>query len=402
MTEAYIFDSVRTPRGRGKSGGALSTVRPVELAAFCLRALIQRNSLDSKLIEDVVLGCVTAIGDQGANIAKSSALEAEYDNTVAGVTVNRFCGSGLEAVNQAAARVRSGFEKLIVAGGVESMSHVAIGSDGGAWPADPLLATKTGFVPQGISADLIATLNGYSRTDVDQFALESQKRATKAWEEKRFAKTLIPFKDLNGNIVCEMDENVRPDTTLEGLGQLKAAFARMGAEGGFDGVAIQNYPQVEKINHVHSPGNSSAIVDGAAALIIGDKEYGESLGLKARARIKSYAVTATEPTIMLVGPGPATRKALKHAGLDAKDIDLYEVNEAFASVVMNFMDDLKVPHDKINVNGGAIALGHPLGATGAIILGTILDELERQDKTLGLATLCIGGGIGIATIIERV
>lgn len=399
---ACIFDGVRTPRGRGRAGGSLSTVRPVELSAWTLKSLISRNNLPPEQVEDVILGCVSAVGDQGANVAKSAAMEAELPETVCGVTVNRFCGSGLEAVNQAAARVMAGYEKIIVAGGVESMSHVPIGSDGGAWAADPHLAVKTHFVPQGISADLIATLQGFSRDDVDQFALTSQQRAAKAQQEKRFAHSLVPFQDLNGNVVLDWDETVRAESTLEALGQLKPAFAQMGEEGAFDYVALQKYPQVEMIDHVHTAGNSSGIVDGAAAVLVGDRAYGEKLGLKPRAVIKAFAVTAADPTIMLTGPVPVTQKVLERAGMKISDIDLFEVNEAFASVVLNFMKELDVPHDRVNVNGGAIALGHPLGATGAIILETLLDELERTGGKTGLATLCIGGGMGIATIIERV
>lgn len=399
---ALIFDGVRTPRGRGKAGGALSTVRPVELAATTLTQLCQRNRLQGDEIEDVILGCVTAIGDQGANVAKSAAMEAGLPETVAGVTVNRFCGSGLEAVNQAAARVAAGIEPLLIAGGVESMSHVPIGSDGGAWAADPRLAIKTHFVPQGISADLIATLQGFTREQVDQFALTSQQRAVRAQEERRFAKSMVSFRDLNGRILLEHDEHMRGDTTLEGLSQLKPSFAQMGEEGAFDYVALQKYPQLEMIEHVHTAGNSSGIVDGAAALLIGSEEAGKKLGLKPRAVIRACAVTAADPTIMLTGPVPVTRKVLAKAGLKASDIDLFEVNEAFAAVVMNYMRELQVSHDRVNVNGGAIALGHPLGASGAIILMTLLDELERTGKRRGLATLCIGGGMGIATIIERV
>lgn len=399
---ALIFDGVRTPRGRGKAGGALSTVRPVELAATTLTQLCQRNRLQGDEIEDVILGCVTAIGDQGANVAKSAAMEAGLPETVAGVTVNRFCGSGLEAVNQAAARVAAGIEPLLIAGGVESMSHVPIGSDGGAWAADPRLAIKTHFVPQGISADLIATLQGFTREQVDQFALTSQQRAVRAQEERRFAKSMVSFRDLNGRILLEHDEHMRGDTTLEGLSQLKPSFAQMGEEGAFDYVALQKYPQLEMIEHVHTAGNSSGIVDGATALLIGSEEAGKKLGLKPRAVIRACAVTAADPTIMLTGPVPVTRKVLAKAGLKASDIDLFEVNEAFAAVVMNYMRELQVSHDRVNVNGGAIALGHPLGASGAIILMTLLDELERTGKRRGLATLCIGGGMGIATIIERV
>ncbi|OFZ11593.1 MAG: acetyl-CoA acetyltransferase [Bdellovibrionales bacterium RBG_16_40_8] len=402
MKEAIIFDSVRTPRGKGKPGGGLSTIRPVELASIPIKALVERNSLATKNIEDVILGCVTAVGDQGANIAKSAAMESRLDESVSGFTVNRFCGSGLEAINLAFAKILSGQENLIIAGGIESMSHVPISSDGGALAADPRLATHIGFVPQGISADIIATLKNYSRHDVDNFALKSQQKAVRAWEENRFAKSIIPVHDLNGDMVLEKDEHIRHDTTLESLGQLKPSFEKIGLDYGFDSVALQNYPTLENIHHVHTPGNSSGIVDGASALLIGDKIYGQSLGLKPRAKIKSCAVIATEPTIMLIGPGPASKKALKRAGMTTKDIDLYEVNEAFASVVLNYIDELKINPDLVNVNGGAIAMGHPLGASGAMILGTLLDELERQKKSTGLATLCIGGGMGIATIIELI
>lgn len=402
MKEAFIFDAVRTPRGKGKSGGGLSSIRPVELASGLIQSLLKRNDLDSQHIEDLVLGCVTAVGDQGGNIAKSAAMEAKLNEKVCGVTVNRFCGSGLEAVNQASARIMSGYEKLILAGGVESMSHVPMASDGGALAADPRLAGEIGFVPQGISADLIASLKSYKREDVDQYALESQRRAVKAWENAYFKNSVLPVYDMNGHMILEKDEHIKPDSSLEGLAQLRPAFAKMGEEAGFDRVALLKYPQLESIDHVHTAGNSSGIVDGASLVLIGDKSFGESLGLKPRAKIRSFAVIATEPTIMLIGPKPASEKALKIAGLNKEDIDLFEVNEAFASVVMNFMEEMKIDHDKVNVNGGAIAMGHPLGATGAILLGSLLDELERRDKKLGLASLCIGGGMGIATIIERV
>ena len=402
MADAFIYDAVRTPRGRGKKDGALHTVRPVDLARVPLESLVTRNKLDTRQVTDVILGCVSAVGDQGGNIAKTAALYSGYDECVGGLTVNRFCGSGLEAFNQAVARIQSGNEHLFVTGGVESMSRVPIGSDGGAWSVDPQVATLTHFVPQGVSADLIATRQGYDREDVDRFALESQKRAAEAWEQARFSQSLIPVMDQNGSLILDRDEHMRPETTLDSLSSLKPAFKTMGEDYGFNGVALQKYPQFESIRHLHHAGNSSGIVDGAAAILVGSAAAGKEQKLHPRARVVSYAVTSTEPTIMLTGPGPASALALKRAGLTPSDIDLYEVNEAFASVVMNFMDELEVPHDKVNVNGGAIAMGHPLGATGAIILGTLLDELERQDKKLGLATLCIGGGMGIATIIERI
>ncbi len=393
---------MRTPRGKGKAGGSLYSVRPVALGSLVLKEVVGRNQLDSSQIEDVVFGCVTAVGEQGGNLAKSAAMEAELHEKVCGVTVNRFCGSGLEAVNQAAARIASGQEKLLIAGGVESMSHVPMMSDGGAWPTDPILAQKTGFVPQGISADLIASLRGYTREQLDEFALNSHLRASEAWKEKRFNNSIVKVQDLNGEVLLESDEMIRADANKNALSDLKPSFLQMGKEGGFDSVALQKYPELETIEHFHSPGNSSGIVDGSAAVLIGDKSFGEALGLKPRAKIRSYAVEATDPTIMLVGPAPATRKALKLAGLSIEEIDLFEVNEAFASVVLNFMEEMNVSHEKVNVNGGAIAMGHPLGATGAIILGTLLDELERRDQKLGVATLCIGGGMGIATVIERV
>jgi acetyl-CoA C-acetyltransferase len=402
MNEVFIYDAVRTPRGRGKKDGALNTIRPVELARIVLEALRERNHLDTAFVEDVILGCVTPVAEQGANIAKTAAMVAKYAETVSGITVNRFCGSGLEAVNQAAARIGSGSEELLVAGGVESMSRVPLGSDGGAWGTDPQVATQTSFVPQGISADLIATMKNFSRKDLDSFSAQSHQRAAIAYEQKRFQKSLIPVLDQNGDLILDRDELLRPDTTAESLGKLKPAFETMGLDGGFDAVAIQRYPTVEKIEHVHHAGNSSGIVDGAAAILLGSKDIGQKLGLKARAKIKAFAVTAAESTIMLTGPMPATQKALKRAGMDINSVDLFEVNEAFAVVVLNFMRELNVPHEKVNVNGGAIALGHPLGATGAMILGTLLDELERQKKQTGLATLCIGGGMGIATIIELV
>ncbi|QSP94285.1 acetyl-CoA C-acetyltransferase [Marinobacter salinisoli] len=400
-TEAYIFDAVRTPRGRGKKDGSLHSVKPVTLLTTLLDALKARNNLDTAQVDDIVMGCVTAVGDQGADIAKTAALAADWDEKVAGVTLNRFCASGLEAVNLAAMKVRSGWEDLVVAGGVESMSRVPMGSDGGAWAMDPETNLHTGFMPQGIGADLIATIEGFSRRDVDTFAVRSQQKAAHAWASGYFAKSIVPVCDQNGVVILDRDEHVRADTTVESLAGLKPSFQMMG-EMGFDSVAREKYHYVEKINHVHHAGNSSGIVDGATALLIGSGAKGEALGLKPRARVVATAVTSTDPTIMLTGPAPAARKALAKAGMTVDQIDLFEVNEAFASVVMRFQRELSVPDEKVNVNGGAIAMGHPLGATGAMILGTLLDELERRELRYGLATLCVGGGMGIATIIERV
>lgn len=401
MTEAYIFDAVRTPRGKGKKDGALHSVKPVDLVAGLLKALEKRNALDTSQVDDIVLGCVTPVGDQGADIAKTAALVADWDETVSGVQLNRFCASGLEAVNLGAMKVRSGFEDLVVVGGVESMSRIPMGSDGGAWAMDPATNLHTNFVPQGVGADLIATLEGFSRKDVDSFALRSQQKAARASADGSFKKSLVPATDQNGIVILDHDEFIRGDSTLEGLGKLKASFEMMG-QMGFDASALRKYSHVERINHVHTPGNSSGIVDGAALMLIGSEAKGKELGLKARARIVATAVTSTDPTIMLTGPAPATRKALAKAGLSVEDIDLFEVNEAFASVVMKFMKDMGVSEDKVNVNGGSIAMGHPLGATGCAILGTLLDELEKRNLRYGLATLCVGGGMGIATIIERV
>ncbi len=400
-TEAYIFDAVRTPRGRGKKDGSLHSVKPITLLTTVLKALEERNRLDTSQVDDVVMGCVTAVGDQGADIAKTAALAADWDEKVAGVTLNRFCASGLEAVNLAAMKVRSGWEDMVVAGGVEAMSRVPMGSDGGAWATDPETNLHTGFMPQGIGADLIATLEGFSREDVDGFAVKSQQKAANAWEKGYFAKSIVPVTDQNGVVILDRDEHVRGNTTVESLAGLKPSFQMMG-EMGFDGVAREKYHYVEKINHVHHAGNSSGIVDGATAMLIGSEAKGKELGLKPRARIVATAVTSTDPTIMLTGPAPAARKALEKAGMTVDQIDLFEVNEAFASVVMRFQKELSIPDEKVNVNGGAIAMGHPLGATGAIILGTLLDELERRELRYGLATLCVGGGMGIATIIERV
>ncbi|HWR78650.1 MAG TPA: acetyl-CoA C-acetyltransferase [Pseudomonas sp.] len=401
MTEAYIFDAVRTPRGKGKKDGALYSVKPVDLVAGLLRALETRNKLDTSQVDDIVLGCVTPVGDQGADIAKTAAFVADWDESVSGVQLNRFCASGLEAVNLGAMKVRSGFEDLVVVGGVESMSRVPMGSDGGAWVMDPATNMHTNFVPQGIGADLIATLEGFSRNDVDAFAMRSQQKAARASADGSFGKSLIPVTDQNGIVILDHDEFIRGDSTVEGLGKLKPSFEMMG-QMGFDASALRKYSHVEKINHVHTPGNSSGIVDGAALMLIGSEAKGKELGLKARGRIVATAVTSTDPTIMLTGPAPATRKALAKAGLSVSDIDLFEVNEAFASVVMKFMKEMGVSEDKVNVNGGSIAMGHPLGATGCAILGTLLDELEKRNLRYGLATLCVGGGMGIATIIERI
>ncbi len=401
MPEAYIFDSIRTPRGRGKDTGALYTVRPVELLAQALRAVRDRNHLDTRKIDDVVIGCVTQAGEQGTCIARFAALEAGYDFDAPGVTVNRFCGSGLEAVNHAAAMVASGYHELVVAGGVESMSRAKMGSDGGMM-FDPTTQWHVGSVPQGISADLLATLRGISRSDVDLFALESQKRAARAIERKAFRRSLVPVLDQNGLVMLAQDEYPRPDTTLERLAGLPASFETMGTVFGLDALTKARYPSVEKINHVHTAGNSSGIVDGASAVIVASKETGAALGLKPRAKIRSVALCGDEPIIMLEGPIPATRRALEKAKMTVDDIDLFEVNEAFAAVPIWYMRHFGVPHEKLNVNGGAIALGHPLGATGAMLLGTVIDELEDRSLGTGLVTLCIGGGMGIATIVERV
>ncbi|WP_325985712.1 acetyl-CoA C-acetyltransferase [Pseudomonas protegens] len=400
MTQALIFDALRTPRGKGKADGALHSVKPVNLTAGLLRALQQRCELDTSQVDDVVLGCVTPIGDQGADIAKTAVQAADWDVSVAGVQINRFCASGLEAVNLGAMKVRSGFEELVVVGGVESMSRVPMGSDGGAWVLDPETNLHSHFTPQGIGADLIATLEGFSREDVDRFALHSQQKAARARAGGAFAKSLVPVQDQNGIVLLDHDEFIRADSTLEGLGKLKPSFEMMG-QMGFDATALRVYSHVERIDHVHTPGNSSGIVDGAALMLIGSEAKGRELGLKPRARIVATAVTSTDPTIMLTGPAPATRKALAKAGLRVEDIDLFEVNEAFASVVLKFIKDMAIDPAKVNVNGGSIAMGHPLGATGCAILGTLLDGLETRRQRYGLATLCVGGGMGIATIIER-
>ncbi len=401
MSEAFIYDAIRTPRGKGKKDGSLHEVKPVNLLAGLLSELQRRNDLDTAAVDDVVMGVVSPIGEQGSVIAKVAALKAGWDWRCAGVQLNRFCASGLEAVNMAAMKVKSGWEDLVVAGGVESMSRVPIGSDGGAWAQDPETHSATLFVPQGIGADLIATLNGFSRQDVDAFALESQKRAAAAREAGRFDRSVVPVKDPMGLTILDKDEFIKPNTTLEGLAGLRPAFEQLGAMG-FDAVALQRYPQVERIHHVHHAGNSSGIVDGAAAILIGSEAAGKMHGFTPRARIVSVALSGADPTIMLTGPMPAARKALAKACLSIDQIDLFEVNEAFAAVPMKFMQEMGVPHEKVNVNGGAIALGHPLGATGAMILNTLVDELHRTGQRYGLATLCVGGGMGIATVIERV
>ena len=398
-----MYDHIRTPRGKGKKVGSLHEVKPVDLIVGLLEEIKERNpSLDPDRVDDVVLGVVSPVGEQGGDIAKTAALKAGYPETVAGVQLNRFCASGLEAVNQAASRVRGGFEDLILAGGVESMSRVPMGSDGGAWASDPATALKTGFVPQGIGADLIATIEGWTRDDVDAYAAESHHRAAKAWANGYFNGAIVPVRDQNGLVVLDHDETVRPDTSPEGLAGLKPSFADIGAQAGFDDVAREKYHWVEKIDHVHHAGNSSGIVDGASLVAIGTEEIGTQLGLTPRARIVATAVSGADPTIMLTGPAPAARKALAKAGLEVGDIDLFEINEAFAAVAMRFMRDLDISHEITNVNGGAIAMGHPLGATGAMILGTLVDELQRRDLRRGLATLCVGGGMGIATIVEIV
>lgn len=400
--EAYIFDAIRTPRGKGKPSGALHQAAPIDLLATLLRELQARHDLDTAQVDDVVLGCVTPIGEQGGDIARAAALYADWDVDTPGMQLNRFCGSGLEAANLAAMKVRSGWQDLVVAGGVESMSRVAMGSDGGAWVDDPRVTAKTGFVPQGISADLLATIEGFSREELDQYALRSQQRAAHARAQGYFARSIVPVRASGGLPLLEEDELIRPDTSLAGLASLTPAFATLGAQG-FDAVALQRYSEVKQLNHVHTAGNSSGIVDGAALLLIGAQEKGAALGLVPRARIVSAALVGSEPTIMLTGPGPAAQRALKLAAMTTGDIDLFEVNEAFAAVVLRFMRDVGLEDaERINVNGGAIAMGHPLGASGAMLLGTALDELERTDRQTALVTLCIAGGMGIATIIERV
>ncbi|MEU2798050.1 acetyl-CoA C-acetyltransferase [Streptomyces sp. NPDC006863] len=402
-TEAFVYDAIRTPRGRGKANGALHGTKPIDLVVGLIHEIRGRfPDLDPAAIDDIVLGVVSPLGDQGSDIARIAAIAAGLPDSVAGVQENRFCASGLEAVNLAAAKVRSGWEDLVLAGGVESMSRVPMGSDGGAWAMDPMTSFETGFAPQGIGADLIATIEGFSRRDVDEYAALSQERAAAAWKDGRFARSVVPVRDRNGLLVLDHDEHMRPGTTADSLAGLKPSFAAIGDMGGFDAVALQKYHWVEKIDHVHHAGNSSGIVDGAALVAIGSKEVGERYGLTPRARIVSAAVSGSEPTIMLTGPAPATRKALAKAGLTIDDIDLVEINEAFAGVVLRFVKDMGLSLDKVNVNGGAIALGHPLGATGAMILGTVIDELERRDQRFGLVTLCVGGGMGVATVVERI
>ncbi|MDR7273790.1 acetyl-CoA C-acetyltransferase [Catenuloplanes atrovinosus] len=400
--EAFIYDAVRTPRGRGKRTGALHGVKPISLVVGLIHELRRRfPGVDPERIDDVVLGIVSPLGDQGSDLAKTAAIAAGLPPVVAGVQVNRFCGSGLEAVNIAAQKVRSGWEDLVLAGGVESMSRVPMGSDGGAWALDPETNLTTDFIPQGISADLIATLDGFSREDVDRFAVRSQHRAAQAWAEGRNARSVVPVRDRNGLLILDRDEHIRPDSTLEGLGALTPSFAQIGEQGGFDAVALQKYHWVERIEHVHHAGNSSGIVDGAALVLVGSEAAGEAASMAPRARIVSAALSGADPTIMLTGPAPASRKALDRAGLTVDDLDLVEINEAFAAVVLHYIDDMKLDPEIVNVNGGAIAMGHPLGATGAMLLGTLIDELERRGGRYGLVTLCIGGGMGIATVVER-
>jgi acetyl-CoA C-acetyltransferase len=402
-TDALVFDAIRTPRGKGKTNGSLHTTKPVDLVVGLMHEMLSRNvKLDPKRVDDVVLGCVTPIGDQGADIAKTAAIKAGLPDTVAGVQLNRFCASGLEAVNIAAQKVASGWEDLVFAGGVESMSRVPMGADGGPWAMDPETAYDTSFVPQGIGADLIATVEGFSRDDVDAYAARSQERAARAWDEDRFNGSVVPVEDINGHTVLGRDEHIRKGTTVESLAGLKPSFEAIGDMGGFDAVALQKYHWVEKIDHVHTAGNSSGIVDGASLLAIGNEQLGDELGLTPRAKILATAVSGADPTIMLTGPAPASKKALAKAGLTVDDLDLVEINEAFAAVVLRFVRDMDLDMEKVNVNGGAIAMGHPLGATGGMILGTLIDELHRTGGRYGLATLCVGGGMGIATVVEAV
>ncbi len=400
--DAFIYDHVRTPRGKGRSDGSLHQITPTQLAAQTLMALRERNQLDTSLIEDVILGCVSPVGEQGANLGRIAAMTAQYSESVPGQQLNRFCASALEAVNLGAALVKSGEAQAVVAGGVESMSRVALGADGGPWYCDPQVTWNSYYAPQGIGADLIATLDGYSREDVDAFALESQRRAAHAWEQGYFDRSVVPVRDVIGDVGLARDEHRRPQTTMADLGKLKAAFVTQGETFGFDAVAMARYPEVTAINHVHTGGNSSGIVDGAAAVLIGNEAFGKATGLKARARIKGFCSIGSEPTIMLTGPAPCSQRLLHKLGMRAADIDLYEINEAFASVALRFMREMQIDHARTNVNGGAIALGHPLGATGAMILGTVLDELERRDLSTGLVTLCAAAGMATATVIERV
>lgn len=402
MNEAYLYDALRTPRGKGKKDGSLNEVAPIKLASQTLKALEKRNNINTEDVDDVVLGCVHPVGEQGADIARTAVLEANWHQSVGGVQVDRFCASGLEAINIAAGQIMSGQSDMTVGGGVESMSRVPMGSSGGAWMVDPNVAYNTYFVPQGISADLLATKYNYSRTDVDSYAVESQKRADKAWKENKFKKSIVPVEDQNKIEILNYDEHIRPDTTMQSLASLEPSFSKIGAHQGFNEVAILKYPEVERIKHVHHAGNSSGIVDGAAAVLLGNEDIGKKYGLKPRAKIKSFASIGSEPTIMLTGPADSAEKALKRAKMNVQDIDLFEMNEAFAAVVLRFMETLNIDHSKVNVNGGAIAMGHPLGATGAMIMGTILDELERKNLSTGLVTLCVGAGMGTATIIELV
>lgn len=402
MADAYIFDHARTPRGRGKVDGALHEVPTIRLAETVLRAVRERNHVEAEAIDDVVLGCVDPVGEAGGDIARAAALLADYGDTVPGVQINRFCASGLDAVNFAAAQIMAGAQDMAVAGGVESMSRVGMAASGGAWPSDPEIAIKSYFMPQGISADLIATKYGFSRSDCDAYAVESQRRAARAWNENRFGESVVPVKDVNGITILGHDEHMRPDASMQSLAAIKPAFAMLGEQGGFNAVAIQSHPEIEMLDHVHHAGNSSGIVDGAAAVLLGTKAAGAAQGLKPRARIRAFANIGSEPALMLTGPVDVTRKLLARAGMSIGDIDLFEVNEAFASVVLRYMQAFNLDPEKVNPNGGAIALGHPLGATGAMLLGTALDELERTDKSIALVTLCIGAGMGTATIIERV
>jgi acetyl-CoA C-acetyltransferase len=402
MTDAYLYDHVRTPRGKGRPDGKLHEISAVSLASQTLQALRDRNALDTTQVEEVILGCVAAVGEQGGNIARIATLNAGYDESVPGVQLNRYCSSGLDAVNFAAAKVMAGQAEMAIGGGVEMMSRTPMGSDGGAWAIDPQVAFRTRFVMQGISADLLASLHGYSREQLDAYALASQQRAALAWAEGRFARSIIPVRDVVGAVVLDRDEHFRPETTAESLATLKPAFHEMGTKYGFDAVALQRYPEVERIEHLHHAGNSSGVVDGAGAVLVGSLAAGQRAGLKPRARIRSFASIGTEPTLMLTGPAPSAQRALAKASMSAEDIDLWELNEAFSAVVLSFMDTMQVPHERINVNGGAIAFGHPLGATGAMILGTVLDELERTGKGTALVNLCVGAGMGTATIIERV
>jgi acetyl-CoA C-acetyltransferase len=402
MPDSFVYDHLRTPRGRGKPDGALHEVTALELATQALRAIRDRNELDTRLIDDVVLGCVDPVGEAGANIARTAVLNADYAQTVAGIQVHRFCASGLDAINFAAAEIKSGMHDMAIGGGVESMSRIGIGASGGAWPVDPSIALKSYYLPQGISADLIATKYGFSRDDVDAYAVESQARAARSWQDGAFARSVVPVKDVNGLPILDRDEHMRPETTMQSLASLKPAFTEWGESYGFDAVAVQRYPELEAVKHVHHAGNSSGIVDGAAAVLLGSKAAGKKAGLKPRARIRSFANIGSEPSIMLTGPADVTRKVLKRARMTLADIDLFEVNEAFASMVLLYRQLLDIDPAKVNVAGGAIAMGHPLGATGAMIFGTVLDELERRDLNTALITLCIGAGMGTATIIERV